>query len=480
MVQMPRLVSLLLMATLIVILGLTFFQVVAPFLMPLFLAGVLAILCQPIHKRSLRWSKDRPAVAAGLTTVIILASLLGPLIVGTVSAARQMDRVAKNKLEGRQWSSLFEIVRKDPTVQKFVSRYGQLTGDPVQIDEIEQEVGERLRDVATDLARKTLGSSTTLTLLGGAVSLLVSSMAFVIALFYFLADGPALVEATIKLIPVNPDYQRQLIAQFDQAVRAVVSATFAAAVGQGIATGIGMEIAEKWRGAQLAAWMAQGIDVSGAMPTTGVSYFFVATILATLTALVPLLGTWLIWGPYAVWLWYLGHWMPAGFMVVFGAVVVGLLDNVIRTFVLNSNVKLHPLLAFISVLGGVQSMGLWGVFVGPIVASCLHALVKIFNTELEVLSQERKTRRPVSPDAPTVLMPPVLRSGPPEFASQRANETPTVAMTSAELPFTVPRNAPSTESQAGNASPDSNGGTSPPSRAAGQPNDPPVSKRGAK
>jgi predicted PurR-regulated permease PerM len=406
MIQMPRLVSLILMATLIVILGLTFYQVAAPFLMPLFLAAVLAILCQPIHARCLRWTKNRPALAAGLTTVVILASILGPLILGTVSAARHMDRVANDRLEGRGWRSIFDAARKNSTVQSLVMRYGQLTGEPVQIDEIEKEVDARFREVAKLVAEKTLGSAgATLSLLGRAAALLVSSMTFVIALYYFLADGPDLVEATVHLIPVNPDYQRQLITQFDHAVRAVVSATFAAAIGQGIATGIGMEITEKWHTAQLTSWAAQGIAIpDGDLPLGSMSYFFVATILATLTALVPLLGTWLIWGPYAVWLWYMGHWLPAGFIAAYGLVVVGLLDNVIRTYVLHSNVKLHPLLAFISVLGGVQTMGLWGVFVGPIVASCLHALVKIFNTELVAFSQERKSRRPLPSEAATVLM----------------------------------------------------------------------------
>ena len=52
----------------------------------------------------------------------------------------------------------------------------------------------------------------------------------------------------------------------------------------------------------------------------------------------------------------------------------GLLDNVIRTYVLQSNVKLHPLLAFVSILGGLQVMGLWGLFIGPIVAALLIAV----------------------------------------------------------------------------------------------------------
>jgi hypothetical protein len=85
---------------------------------------------------------------------------------------------------------------------------------------------------------------------------------------------------------------------------------------------------------------------------------------------------------------------------------VGILDNVVRAYVLNSDTKLHPLLAFISVLGGLQVLGLWGVFIGPIVASCLHALVQIFNHELVELSRERFGLDPAPEGAPPEGAPP--------------------------------------------------------------------------
>lgn len=202
-------------------------------------------------------------------------------------------------------------------------------------------------------------------LLGELASAVVSMLTFVVAYYYFLADGPAMLIAAERLIPVHKDYKRHLLRQFDQAVRAVVVATFAAAVAQGLATGVGMQIC-------------------------GARSFFVITMLATLTALVPLLGTWLIWGPYALWLgFHDGDWVRAGLLAAYGSVFVGLIDNVIRSYVLHSSAKLHPLLAFVSVMGGIQLMGLWGVFVGPVVASCLHALVKIFNTELFQFSREK-------------------------------------------------------------------------------------------
>ena len=65
--------------------------------------------------------------------------------------------------------------------------------------------------------------------------------------------------------------------------------------------------------------------------------------------------------------------------------MIGTLDNIVRAYVLQSDTKLHPLLAFVSVLGGLQVMGLWGVFIGPVVACCLHVLIEIFNQEVQAM-----------------------------------------------------------------------------------------------
>ncbi|HLJ12577.1 MAG TPA: AI-2E family transporter [Planctomycetaceae bacterium] len=396
MAQMARVVSLLLMGAVIVLLGLTFYQVIAPFLMPLFLAGVLAILCQPIHRRFLAWTKNRTMLAAALTTALVMAVVLVPLALGTVAAAKQLYSVAHKTLKGSDWIEAARFVETSAPFESAVRRYEDWTGEEVDRAELERDIQAKLRTGAATLAGKTLGyAGSTLSLLGIAISIVVGLLTFVIAFYYFLADGPALIQATEKLIPVHRDYKRHLLAQFDQAVRAVVSATFAAALAQGIATGVGMQIA-------------------------GFRHFFIVTILATLTALVPVLGTWLIWGPYVLWLgFHDGRWGMAVFLILYGVVFVGFLDNVIRAYVLHTNVKLHPLLAFVSVLGGIEVMGLWGVFIGPIVASCLHALIKIFNTELVAFSQERETRASLDPDLSTLV-----------FSGAAESKSPTVAVAS--------------------------------------------------
>jgi len=230
---------------------------------------------------------------------------------------------------------------------------------------VEEFIRKNLQATLIPIAKRSLGmAASTVGLLGSVFSAMVAWIMFVIALYYFLADGNSLIDSTQSLIPVHVDYQRKLIDQFQKVVRAVVLATFLAAIAQGMTTAVALYL-------------------------VGFDHFIIFLILATITSMVPLLGSWLIWGPCAGWLLYQGHWGSALFLTAIGTLVVGTMDNIIRTYVLQSDAKLHPLLAFVSVLGGLQMMGLWGVFIGPIVASCLHALVQIFNTELKAFSEEK-------------------------------------------------------------------------------------------
>ncbi len=439
---MVRIVSLSVLLTLIVILGLTFFQVLAPFILPLFLAGVFAILSQPLFRYFVDRTNNRVRVAAGLTTGTVMASIMIPVTVATVLASLQLFVVA-TRLSDRDWTKTFRDNTDAPLqyVADFLnarlseSRFkdrgelnemeshehvipdeenpagvdghveppsnatdiatppppvgaealkGVVAFDEQEVDQLEQvkftpekirtNIALRLRSTLEQLAGRSLGGGTLdlfSSTIAAVISAIVSFLVFVIALYYFLADGSTLLAATEKLIPVHAKYQREILDQFATVVRSVVMATFFAGVVQGIAT-------------VAALWVFK------------FDHLLVLLALSVLSSLVPLMGTWLVWGPCSLWLLWNGHWIQAVLLAMYGAIFVGMLDNVVRTYVLNSNTKLHPLLAFISVLGGLQTMGLWGMFIGPIVASCLHALVKIFNHELSALSQE-KFALPVEP-----------------------------------------------------------------------------------
>lgn len=383
---MPRYVSLAVLLLLIVILGVTFFKVLAPFMLPLFLAGMTAVICQPVFRYFLKRTGDRIQLASLITTSCIMFAITIPLIVGTLVASLQLYTFAHNVVENPEWQQRFKVakekagIQSDSIFEKAVAFGNQFLPKDQQRDpeKVSAEFKEKIRASMNGLGDRSLGraAGTTIGILAGTAGWLFASgiglAIYGVALFYFLADSTALIAAAEKLIPVHAEYQRELLIEFGKVVRGVVLATFLAAIGQGIAT-------------TLALWFF------------GFDHLFVLLVLATLAALIPMAGTWLVWFPCMIILFMAGHPYQAALLGIYGAGFVGFLDNVIRTYVLNTDVKLHPLLALISVLGGLQVMGLWGVFIGPIVASVLHALVKIFNHELMELSRERMLRSQPTP-----------------------------------------------------------------------------------
>lgn len=355
---MQRWTTLIVLFVLTAFLGALFFTIVSPFLLPLFLSVVLAVVCLPVQRYFLWRTGNRPYVAAGLTTAALMAMVLLPLFVTTVLTASEFIVLAQNRLTG----DLGGQGGFGDQVEAFLLRWQPWLGPNWTPDTWRDTVSDHLRAALDAVGQRTLNiASSALGMLGSLAGLCVSATMFLIAFYYLLADGPGLGASAKELIPLPLDHQRELYDRFANVTRAVLLSTFLSAIAQGIATA-------------LACWMC------------GAGHFFVFSVIGTFTAMIPVAGTWMVWAPVAVWLAAGGFWTAAVLLTLFGIVVIGLLDNVVRTYILQSDARLHPLLAFISVFGGLQSMGLWGVVIGPIVAACFHGLVELFNAELRLLT----------------------------------------------------------------------------------------------
>lgn len=360
---MNRLISLSVLLALIVLLGGMLFQVLAPFILPLFLAAVLAVICQPLHHFFLTKTGQRTAVAAALTTITLVAMLVIPIVIGTFICAMQLYSLAQQHLDG-DWHRGLDLIWERGLVPGFewVKQIYPGGFSDEQFDALKEKIGDSLQSWAGQIASRTFQiASSTVNIV---VSLAVAAGTFITALYYFLADGPSMILAAEELIPLPTEHQRRLCERFAKVVRAVVTATFMAAFVQGFATAIALQLC-------------------------GMGYFWIFLALATCASLIPLVGAWIVWGPCVAWLALQGHWTAATLLAIWGAAVVSMLDNGVKMYVLQSDADLHPLLAFISVIGALQVLGLWGIFIGPIVASCLFALIQIFNAELKELTKDR-------------------------------------------------------------------------------------------
>jgi len=167
-----------------------------------------------------------------------------------------------------------------------------------------------------------------------------------------------MIRTLMRLSPLDDEYEERLLRQFDSTSRAVVLATVLSALAQGVL-------------ATAAFWVL-------GMPS--LVLLFLAT---TFMAFIPFLGPAAVWAPVAIYLgMFEGRWPEAIGLTIFGVTVVAMVDNVVRMFVLQGNSQLHPLLALLSVLGGLQVFGPIGILVGPMVVVFLQTLLEILNHEL--------------------------------------------------------------------------------------------------
>ncbi|MGB7344829.1 MAG: AI-2E family transporter [Pirellulaceae bacterium] len=199
-----------------------------------------------------------------------------------------------------------------------------------------------------------LTSATGAILLKSGIGLVI----LVISAYFFLVDGPAMIRTLMRLSPLDDNYERQLLLEFDKTSRAVVLASIASAVAQGILAAI-------------------------AFYFCGLQSIVLLFLITCLMALIPFLGAASVWIPCAI---YLGavdqRWGAAAMLAIFGALVISSIDNVIKAYVLQGHSQIHPLFALLSVLGGVQVFGPIGILVGPMVVVFLQTLLEILNHEL--------------------------------------------------------------------------------------------------
>ncbi len=239
-------------------------------------------------------------------------------------------------------------------------------------DQIKEWISMLITGDATRWLPSITGTATSLI-----TGLLVGLGIMSVALFYFFMDGPKMINAFMHLSPLDDRHELELLQEFDKVSRAVVLATLLSAVAQGILGGIGYKI-------------------------VGMDSIFLLTLLTAVLALIPFVGAAAVWVPCCIYIAFVKEtgdpegvrtWMyaKAGFLAVYGALVISMADNVIKPWVLQGQSKLHPLLALLSVLGGVQALGPIGILVGPMVVAFLQVLLTILQREITSMDQALKS-----------------------------------------------------------------------------------------
>ncbi len=341
---MSRMVSFFVLLAILLLCIFLVFKVMAGFLLPMFLAALLVVIFRPLHHWYRMKCEGHPRVAAGLTTGTIMLIVMLPMCLIIFGAA----------YEGATWyqnATLGNLNEGD--VARAIADGAKTIGFELKQGDVEATIREKvelwLQPVALSMT-KFLGR------------FLIGLGVMIVSLYYFLADGPGMIRTVMRLSPLDDKYEEQLIEEFVTVSRAVVMATLVSAVVQGILAGIGFAIA-------------------------GLGSVFLLVLLTMLFAMIPFVGAAAVWLPVSLWLMFVEQRTAAAVVLaIYGAGIVSTSDNIVKPMILHGRSKLHPLLALLSVLGGVGALGPIGIFVGPMVVAFLQTLLQMLHTELESLS----------------------------------------------------------------------------------------------
>lgn len=279
------------------------------------------------------------------------------------------DMLSSAKLVAAVEEEFDEILFMERAKAEFATFKEKLLGGPYlgAIKQVANPSNEQLRALAQ---KYVLGDSNWIVsvtgdLLGYTVKIIVGTVIMIIAVYFFFAEGPAMLTTLMRLSPLDDTYERELLKEFDGICRAVVTATLLAAVVQGLLAGFGF-------------WLA------------GLDSVFLLMLLTTVFAMVPFVGAATVWVPASLWLYfYEDRFWPAVLLAIYGAGIVSTSDNIIKPLVLSGTSNLHPLLALLSVLGGVQVMGPIGIFVGPMIVVFFKTMLDILQRELTSIERNR-------------------------------------------------------------------------------------------
>jgi predicted PurR-regulated permease PerM len=324
------------------------FQTFRPFLPAIAWGAVLAYALYPVHKRLVRAIKGQKALSAVLMCGAVTLTLILPLLYLSALIGEELARTYKAGMALVEQGGLMENLKREvPFVSVIVDRlqeYERLTGTSLRAT-----LADNLKDIG-----KWMFEEATLMVTNMMLALFQTAVTL-ICVFYFLVDGDRAVRWLENSLPLTHEQQRLVFQRFDEVVRASVEGSTIVAILEGLIGGT-------------AFWIA------------GLSTPVLWGVMMGVLAYVPAAGASLVWIPGALYLWFIGAYGSMAIVIVAGG-IIALLDHVLRTILVGNRSKLHPMLVFFSVLGGIPVFGLLGIVAGPLTVAIGRAMLDIYRLE---------------------------------------------------------------------------------------------------
>jgi len=329
------------------------FRILQPFWMPFVMALILAALLFPFYEYlEKRWN-HRKNLSALCVCAALTAGLLLPLLFLLISVAHEalgIYEAAKDPRKLQQWRAWLDA-DTNPMLQ------GLEHWLPGSLKIRDLQLGTRLREQAESWGLAALAYMTAFA--GGLFNFLMNYFIMVTTLFFVLRDADYFAQKIRSISPLSEKYERIFVERFRVIAKATVIGNLLTAVAQGVAGGL--------------------VFVILGLPSP-----ILWGTLTALFSLLPVVGTAIIWVPWTLYLLATGSIGKAALLALLEAVAVGIIDNFLRPWLIEGKVRMHTLLVFFSIMGGMNYFGIAGLLLGPLIVAVTLTFFEIYRLEVPV------------------------------------------------------------------------------------------------
>ncbi len=325
--------------------SIAFAWILLPFAGAILWGAALAILFTPLYRRLLRHIPRHPTTAALLTLTICLVIVIIPLSIVAVSLVQEIGLVTQNVRSGQ--------INFAAYLQRILAALPQWMHNLIDHFDL-GDVGAWQTRIASTVAQASQLIVSKVVVIGqNTFEFVVSFCVMLYLLFFLLRDGTRLSATIREAMPLSQAHAHRLLEKFTTVIRATVKGNIAIAATQGVLGGI-------------AFW---ALGVQGTL--------LWATLMGFLS-LLPAVGASLIWLPVALYFLATGAIWQGLFLIVFGVLVISMVDNVLRPILVGKDTQMPDYVVLTSTIGGIATLGINGFVIGPVVAALFMAAWDLF------------------------------------------------------------------------------------------------------
>jgi predicted PurR-regulated permease PerM len=322
------------------------YLIIKPYLLDIFMALVLFFTAKPLYTALTRLLRGHKALASALTCLILLLVILIPLFSLMGIIASQALDFSSQVTKGIQSGQLWQWVTTKVDALKLYLTHLNLPLPPGDID-LAKIVQTAVTKASAFIYTNAIGL-----IRGFTVFFFDLLLTLFIAFFMFL-QGDDFIQAIKRLSPLDPAHNDEILRETETTIKATLWGTVIVACAQGTLGGVGFLI---FGLPQPAFWGTVMIPA----------------------AVIPVVGSTIIWGPAAVYLLFTGHISSGVGLILWGGVVVSVIDNVLKPILMKGSGETPSIFILFSILGGLTYFGMIGFILGPLILSFLLSLLRIY------------------------------------------------------------------------------------------------------